>query len=338
MAATRKIPIVRLCELKPDQTADVFVQLCEKRPASTREGKPYFLCKFRDAKRTVSTYPLWSDGLWFDECQASWTLGEFYKVRGRLSEKERYGLQLELEQVRPVHERDRDDGFSEELFVDASRKDPEVEFAALLELTTEVRDEPLRALVRLLLEKNAPKVKSMPATAARFYTFPGGWLEHTLAVARTCVWLADQFLARYPDVKLNRDLVLAGAILHDLGRLLEADAPVPGLPPETNRAGGLFGQHFLAFAAIQEASREVPELNPELVELLQHIIVSHLAVPEWGSPRLPKVPEALIIHHADDLDAKFEMYARCLERDTSVGPFTSRDAGLGREILKDRKV
>jgi 3'-5' exoribonuclease len=61
-------------------------------------------------------------------------------------------------------------------------------------------------------------------------------------------------------------------------------------------------------------------------------------VPEWGSPRLPAIPEVLIVHHADDLDAKFEMYARCLSADGGEGAFTARDPVLGRPLLKGRTV
>lgn len=339
MSTPKKPNIVRLHELKAGQEADVFTQLIEKRAATTRDGKRYLLCKFRDARRTVSTMPLWHAGPWFEECEAQWNVGECYKIRGKLIETDRYGAQLEIEQIRPVHDRDHEDGFGEHLFLDDSRKDPEAEFASLQELAkAEIRDEPLRALVLWLLDRYSGKVKTMPATASRFYTFPGGWLDHTLAVTRTCAWLADRYVERFPELKLNRDLTIAGAMLHDLGRLLEADSKLPGLPPETNRAGGLFGQHILAFTAIHDAAREVPEVNAEMVEILEHIVISHLSHPDWGSPKLPKVPEALIVHHADDLDAKVEMYARCLEKDTSTGPFTARDFGLGRELLKDRKV
>lgn len=329
--------LVKLSELKPGQLADFFVQLSEKKPGTTRDGKPYFTCRFRDGKRNVGTAPIWCDGPWFEECDTRWAIGEFYKIRGVITEHERYGQQLEIEQIRETNERDKSDGFDEGLFRDGSRFDPEVMFVELTGVVEEIKDEPLRALVLLLLNKHAERVKTMPATATKFYPFPGGWLEHTLSVSKSCAWLADKYIERYRGLKFNRDLVIAGAVLHDLGRLLEADVKILGLPPEPNRGGHLLGQHFLAFAALREAGREVPNLEPELLELLEHIVIAHLTRPEWGSPRLPAIPEVLIIHHADDLDAKFEMYARCLERDASDGPFTARDPVLGRELLKDRK-
>ena len=74
------------------------------------------------------------------------------------------------------------------------------------------------------------------------------------------------------------------------------------------------------------------------MQLLEHVVLSHLTRPEWGSPRLPVVPEALILHHADDLDAKFEMFARQLTRDKADGPMTERDPILGKPLLKQRSI
>ena len=89
---------------------------------------------------------------------------------------------------------------------------------------------------------------------------------------------------------------------------------------------------------MRDGAREVGDVNPALVQILEHIVLTHLGLPEWGSPRLPLVPEALIIHHADDLDAKLEMYVRCLSRDKADGPFTDRDPMLNRQLFKGRSV
>ena len=93
-----------------------------------------------------------------------------------------------------------------------------------------------------------------------------------------------------------------------------------------------------AAVVVRETARQLGDVNPELVQLLEHIVVSHLNLPEWGSPRLPLIPESLIVHHADDLDAKLEMYVRCLSRDRASGPFTDRDPVLGRQLYKGRSV
>jgi 3'-5' exoribonuclease len=336
-----KPTLVRLCELLPDQSADFFAQLAVKAKSSTSTGKPYFSCQFRDNQRTASAIPIWSDSTHFEACLKQWLPGQFFKIRGSFSVHDKYGPQIEIEQIRPVQESDREDGFNERDFVEHSRREPAEMLEELQALAAaEIKDEPLRALVLKIAQDHAEALKTLPATATKFYPFAGGWLEHTLSVTKSCTWLADRYIAQYPDLAppLNRDLVVAGALLHDIGRVKEYEGSAPGAVPRPGIDGELFGHILLGRDLVREAARAVPDLNPELVKLLEHIVYTHLTRPEWGSPKLPCIPEVLIIHHADDLDAKFEMYARCLRKDTSDGPFTARDPVLNRPLLKDRKV
>jgi 3'-5' exoribonuclease len=205
----------------------------------------------------------------------------------------------------------------------------------------QIAAEPLRRLTLGLVNRHGEKMKQLPAHRDRFYPYAGGLLEHILSVARTAVPLADYYRERYPDLKppINKDLVAAGAVLHDIGRVAELDPPSGLLdPPEHTVDGRLFGHIILARDIVRDAAREQGDVNSELLRLLEHVIITHLVLPEWNSPRLPYIPEVLILHHADDLDAKMEMFVRCLTRDVSAGPFTERDATLGRPLLKRREV
>jgi 3'-5' exoribonuclease len=334
-----KLHIAKLHELRPNQSADFFAQLAERSRGTTRDNKPFFTCKFRDARRTASCVPIWADSPHFDAA-ADWQVGQFFKVRGVFTEHEKYGPQIDIEQIRPVEERDRGEGFTELDFVERSRFDPDEMLRELRELAAaEIADAPLKALVEKLLGENAAALKLLPGSLNRYHPFAGGWLEHTLSVTRSCVWLADKYAAQFPELPtFNRDLVVAGAVLHDIGRVKELEPGPPGQPAKAGVAGELFGHLYLAYDMIRGAARDVPDLNGELLELLLHVVTTHLRLPEWGSPRLPCIPEVLIVHHADDLDAKFEMYARCLTKDTGDGPFTDRDPQLGRPLLKGRTV
>jgi 3'-5' exoribonuclease len=333
-----KPPVVRLSELTPGQSGDFFALLAERTRGATREGKPYYACRFRDRLRTV-TLMVWADGPWFEACERDWREGTFYKLRADYGESERYGPQIDVHNIRPVSEDDRADGFDPAAFVEHSRHDVEAMWAELKGLAeAHVADEPLRRLVLTLLDRHAAAFKARPATVGKFYPFAGGLLEHTLSVTRLCLHLADKYAAHYTELKppLNRDLIVAGAVLHDLGRVAELSDDV--VAPQPTVPGRLFGHLLLGRDLIRDAARELGDVNPELVRLLEHLVVAHLALPEWGSPRLPLIPECLILHHADDLDAKLEMYARCLSRDRNPGPFTSRDPVLNRPLLKGRSV
>jgi 3'-5' exoribonuclease len=336
--ARSKPPLVRLCELTSGQLADFFALLCERTRSTTREGKPYYTCRFRDARRWAS-FMVWADTPWFELCEREWREGQVYKVRGVYAEHDKYGAQIDVQNIRPVCDADRADGFEPADFVEHSRYDSAAMLAELKSLAeAQIGDLPLRRLVLTLLERYAEPLKRLPATLKKFFPYYGGLLEHTLSVTHTCLQLVEKYAAHYPDLRppLNRDLVVAGAILHDIGRVLEfgndsllAQATVPGR---------LLGHLFLGRDLIRDTARELGDVQPELVQMLEHIIVSHLNLPEWGSPRLPLIPECLIIHHADDLDAKLEMYVRCLSRDQAAGPFTERDPVLGRQLYKGRTV
>jgi 3'-5' exoribonuclease len=333
-----KPTLARLSELTPGQYADCFALLVEKTRGVTREGKAYYSCLFQDARRTVS-FMAWGDGPWFEPCEKEWQAGRFYKLRAVYSEHERYGPQVELHQIRAVNEADGAEGFDPAQLVERSRVEPEVLLAELKSLATaHVADEPLRRLVLGILDRHGPALLRLPATRDRYHRFAGGLLEHLVQTTRTVVPLAERYAAWYTELKppLNRDLVAAGAILHEIGRVLEFGDEEAA--PSMTVPGRLSGHLVLGRDLVRDAAREQGDVSPELLRLLEHVLLSHLALPEWGSPRLPLVPECLLVHHACDLDAKLEMFVHCLSRDTAAGPFTDRDPLLGRNLLKGRSV
>ncbi|HEY7313357.1 MAG TPA: TraI domain-containing protein, partial [Gemmataceae bacterium] len=197
MSRAKPTPIP-LCELTPGQHADFFALLAEKTRGTTREGKPYFACRFRDARRGVA-FMVWQDSPWYEPCERDWQVGQFYKLRAAYGEHERYGPQLiEVQAIRPAGDDDRADGFDPLLFVEHSR------YAAAAMLTelkglaeTNIADEPLRRLVLTLLERHAEALQRLPATRDRFYPFAGGLLEHTLSVTRSCLHLVERYTAHY---------------------------------------------------------------------------------------------------------------------------------------------
>lgn len=337
-----KPAVVPLHQLQPGPpAADCFALLTEKTAGTTQAGKPFFNCKFRDLKRTVSTM-IWADSDHFAECEAEWQPGGFFKIRCIFSVSEKYGPQITIANIRAVREDDKADGFVEGDFYERSRFDSEAMFEELTKLAdAEIVDLPLKAMTLGLLTEHAVALKRLPATAGRFYPFPGGWLEHVLSVTKSCLILADRYRLIYPELTppLNRDIVVSAAMLHDIGRVAEYTvSDVPGVPVEPTTEGRLFGHLALARDLIRLEAVKHAELDRELLMLLEHVVFVHLELPAWGSPKLPAVPEALILHHADDLDAKLEMYVRCLMNDRADGDFTDADAVLRKPLWKGRKA
>jgi 3'-5' exoribonuclease len=207
-------------------------------------------------------------------------------------------------------------------------------FAELLEIARQrLADRALCDLVVDLLETHRETLLVLPAATHNHHAFTGGWLEHVLSVTRSCVYLADKYDQYYPEMKprLNKELVVAGAILHDIGKLREIQQQPQGA--EYTPAGNLIG-HILQGRDIVREAAAGRAIDPELLLRLEHIIVSHQRLPEWGSPKPPMTPEALLVHYADDLDAKYQMMAAILRDDTNPGPVTSKKNVLFQKVYR----
>jgi 3'-5' exoribonuclease len=325
-------PTLLLSELADGQEADFFALLSEKQELTTRDGKPYFRVAFRDAKREVGL-PIWSDSPLATPCRNEWAVGEFYKLRASVQQTN-FGPQLEIRRIRPIDQNDRKNGFDPSICLPASRFDPEQMFAELRAIALEqINDEPLRQLVVDLLDGHRESLLALPAATRNHHAFLGGYLEHVLNVTRSCCHLADKYTALYPDLKppLDKDLVVAGAILHDIGKLRELTVGPTG--GEYTAAGSLIG-HVLQGRDIVREAAAGRAIDPEKLLRLEHVIIAHQRLPEWGAPKPPMTPEALIVHYADDLDAKLQMMVAALADDMSDGPVTSKRNPLGQHVYR----
>jgi 3'-5' exoribonuclease len=257
IVARAKPPLLRLSELTSGQHADFFALLSERARSSTRDGKPYYTCRFRDARRSA-TFMVWADTTWYEPCEREWREGQVYKIRGAYAEHEKFGPQLDIHNIRPINDGDRADGFDPFDLLEHSRYEAAAMLAELTGLAeVHIADGPLRRLVLTLLERHAAPLQCLPATLNKFYPFAGGLLEHTLAVTHTCLQLVGKYAAHYAELRppLNRDLVVAGAILHDIGRVLEFGDDF--LQTQPTVPGRLFGHLVLGRDLIRDTAREL---------------------------------------------------------------------------------
>ncbi len=132
---------------------------------------------------------------------------------------------------------------------------------------------------------------------------------------------------------LSKSLVVAGAILHDVGKFRELTYRPQGA--EYSAEGRLVGHILAGRDIVREFASDIEEFDTENQLRLEHIIISHQNLPEWGSPKSPHTPEALLVHYADDIDAKYHMMAMSLEEETEeTAEFTSRHNPLRRSIFR----
>ena len=258
-------------------------------------------------------------------------MGEFYKLRALYRETD-YGPQLEIRKIRAVVEADADEGFRPAMCLPSSRFDPHEMYEELIALTKDlIEDTELSTFVQAILEEYQITLLTLPAAKYNHHAHVGGFLEHVLSVAKSCAYFADKYAELYPEMNLDKDLVIAGGILHDIGKVRELKTTPGGT--EYTPAGTLIG-HILQGRDIIRETAEENTISDEKLLRLEHIIVAHQRLPEWGSPKPPMTPEALIVHHADDLDAKLQMMAIALEDDTTEGPFTSSRNPLRQKIYR----
>lgn len=329
---TKTVPIVPLGEMTDGQEADVFVLMTSKDEATTKNGKPYWRVGFRDAHREVN-FPIWGDTIWAEPCSEQWTPGQFYKVRAIYKEST-YGPQLDIKNIRTATSEDAADGFDEMMCRPQTQFDSEQMFAEMLSIAKEeIVDGELAALTVEILENHRETLCTLPAATYNHHAFAGGYMEHVLSVTKNARLLVDKYCAEYPDMRppLSRDLVLAGAILHDIGKLEELQQTPAGA--EYTPQGELIGHILLGRDIVRDAAA-THDIDRETLLRLEHIIISHQRLPEWGSPKQPMMPEALIVHYADDLDAKFQMMYAALRDEPGEGPMTTQKNPLRHKVFR----
>ncbi|HQU46123.1 MAG TPA: HD domain-containing protein, partial [Pirellulales bacterium] len=259
---TARASVVTLCEMVHGQESDLFALLTVKELLATRDGKPYHRVGFRDARREVS-FPIWQDSPWSEECKQSWTPGICYKLRA-LYRETNYGPQLEIRKIRAVNDADRLDGYDPQMFLPRSRFDPAQMLAELVQLVeAKVGDAGLRRLTLAILTENREKLLALPAATRNHHAYVGGWLEHVLSVTRTAVYLAEKYDDYYPDLqpRLNGSLVVAGAVLHDIGKLCELEWQAEGAAmtaPGARIGHILQGRDLVREAAARQAAAGQP--------------------------------------------------------------------------------
>ncbi len=171
-----------------------------------------------------------------------------------------------------------------------------------------------------------------PAAKRIHHNYPGGLLEHTDRVADLCLKVADS----YPE--LNRDLLLCGALLHDIGKVAEYQN---GITPQYTTEGKLLGHIVMGSEMISQCIRELHSAGlafPERLEwMIKHMILSHHGSLEFGSPVIPLFPEAFVLHEADNLDAKMYVFnAKIKDNDGEEEFFTNYDSFFAQQFFTYR--
>jgi 3'-5' exoribonuclease len=301
--------------------------LCTEKSVRTGRGGDYLALTLADATGEVAARVF--DNL--DRLRDEFDAGEFVKVQGRANQFNGR-LQFVVENVRRVmtgpDSQDRRDGFSEETILPSAPRPIGEMWDELQQVVAAVGDPHLRALLAAIVSAHEPRLRLWPAARAVHHAYRGGFLEHVLTMAEAGRTLAMLYGA-------NADLVVAGAILHDIGKLQELDYDTT---TTYTRDGNLLGHITQGALLVHDACRALPDFPDALRAEVLHLIVSHHGERALGSPVEPLSVEAFILSAVDDLDATINQVRRAVRGDESGGEFTPYHPRLGRILWKGAKA
>lgn len=294
-----------------------------KQVKAKKSGEPYLALTLSDRTGQIEA-KMWDN---VSEFIAEFDQDDFLKVKGLIN-KYNTRFQLTIHKLRRLEENEID--YAD--YLPKCPRDIDELWSTLRTFVDGFQDPQLKAVVLAFMddEEIAAAYRSAPAAKTLHHAYIGGLLDHVVSLFKLC----DLAWRNYPQ-QINRDLLLAGAFLHDIGKIHEL-AYARSFSYTTK--GQLLGHMIIELEMLQQKIAQVPGFSDEKKVLLEHLIISHHGKYEFGSPKLPMFPEALMLHYLDDLDSKMESMRAHLEREASSGSeWAGWNASLERPLLNSRR-
>jgi len=305
-------------ELAPNQMVNGTFLVQNKDIRQKKTGEPYLALLLTDRTGGLDA-KMWDNAA---DVMESFQRNDFVHVRGY----------VQIHQNRPqltIHKLAK----TEEGAVDftdyfpASNRGSQEMFDELHQIVAGLKNPHLKSLLESILadEQIARPYRTSPAAKQIHHAWLGGLIEHVISLCRLCRTAAEHY-------GVDGDLLLAGAILHDIGKIHEL---VYDRAFGYSDEGQLLGHIVIGLRLVDDKIRELPDFPPRLRTLVEHMILSHHGQLEFGSPKVPLFLEAMLLHHLDNMDSKMEAMRAAVARDRQVGGcWTSLSPALDRMVLK----
>jgi 3'-5' exoribonuclease len=307
--------------LPPNEVVTAQFLVISKEIRQKKTGEPYLSLHLADRTGEIEA-KMWDN---VAEVMTTFERDDFVKVKA-LVQIYQNRSQLTVHRLRRLEDHEVD--FAD--YFPCSERDPEEMFSELQSIIAGLGNSHFQALLNAIFADTrlAQSFKMAPAAKNIHHACRGGLLEHVLSLCGLCRLLASHYESQNIDV----DLLLTGAILHDIGKIEELSyARSFGYSAD----GQLLGHIVIGLRMIGAKIDTLDGFPAKLRTLLEHLIISHHGELEFGSPKVPAFPEALLLHHVDNLDSKMNAMRTALNRDRSVdGEFTSWIPSLERVLLK----
>jgi 3'-5' exoribonuclease len=316
-----KLP--KLSALSTEDTGWGFFLCTYKELRAGRSGSEFIFLSLQDASAQIVAKLMTDVERYKNEFEA----GEFVRVEGRGSLYNGQ-MQLVLSTIRRVHpEQDRLEGFREEDAILSAPRPIDEMWSELLSHLANVKNNHIRVLLNRIVTDHEQQLRVWPAAQQIHHAYRAGFLEHITKMAEVGRLVARAYGA-------DEDLVLAGVVLHDIGKLQELG--YEGGQGSYTRDGNLVGHIALGLMLVREACNGISGFPAELRAQIEHLIASHHGVHEYGSPVEPKTVEAFILASIDELDAKLNQVRKAIAEDPGDEEFTAWNKRLGRVLYKGR--
>ncbi len=311
---------LNVADFEVGATIEGFYLAASKEIRQTKAGKDYISLKIQDSTGTASG-KIWDNAA---EIGSMFSQGDIIKIQALVGS---YNQEIDLN-IKRLRKAEKKDNVSiadllpstpydiDEMTVRLNAKLDTVKDPFLSELITAFRND----------EEFWGSFLSMPASKTIHHPYVGGLLEHTLSV----VEILDALVAHYDD-DINRDILITGGFLHDIGKIREL-SPEPG--GSYTDEGLMLGHMVLGAEMVRSTIAGLSDFPTELEMELLHTVISHQGIPEWGSPVVPMTREALIIHFVDNMDAKQFIAKHALQEASGEDHFTPKVYPLNQSFYR----
>ncbi len=312
-------------DFQENETISSFFVVFSKDLRKTKADKEYLDLTLMDRSGTVNA-KIWDNVEIF---APRFEKGDAVAVKASVTSFNN-DLQLKIDDIRRViPEQDRAYGFDLTNLIPTTDKDIEQMWREVLESIETLENPYLKRLTQAIYREHEEALKLHPASMILHHAFRGGLLEHTHSMLK----MAEGICGNYSD--LDRDLVISGVLLHDIGKLQELE---PGLSTSYTDCGNFIGHVVLGRDMLREAIAKI-ENFPEILQLkMEHIILAHQGKLEWQSPREPLFPEALLVYYIDEIDTRINQMKREIETDTTEGNWTNKNNYFHRALYKGDRL
>ncbi len=292
-------------ELPAGDVVTGFYLLSRIEARTRRNGAPYLVLELQDSTGRIEGQ-FWEN---FEEFQSEAQVGQVVKVQGTVGRWQGVA-RIQVQRARVATPDEAPEAYA---FLPRSERSTEEMEQELFDIIESLTESPLRQLLEEIFREIWPQFAEAPGGKLWHHAYIGGLAEHTLSVARLCDLLAQHYS------ELNRDMLIAGALLHDIGKVNELETHI-GI--DYSVEGRLLGHIAMGAFFVEERMKRIEGFPEETRRQLLHLILSHQGSGEMGSPIKPMTFEALTLHYADDLDSKLNALGRIRARTPENQPFS----------------